>query len=78
MEKVIVETERGISVGTVAIVPRHQEEPPSDTLLKPILRVAGDDDYEKLKQNREKEIEAKGFCQKMYREARPGYAPGGC
>jgi cell fate regulator YaaT (PSP1 superfamily) len=64
MEKVIVETERGISVGTVAIVPRHQEEPPSDTLLKPILRVAGNDDHEKLKQNREKEIEAKGFCQR--------------
>lgn len=64
MEKVIVETERGLSVGTVAIVPRNQEDPPPETLLKPILRAAGSDDYEKLKQNQEKEIEAKAYCNK--------------
>jgi cell fate regulator YaaT (PSP1 superfamily) len=64
MEKVIVETERGLSVGTVAIVPRDQENPPADTPLKPILRAAGEDDHEKLKQNREKEFEAKGYCNK--------------
>jgi len=64
MEKVVVETERGVSVGTVAIVPRHQEDPPQDTPLKPILRVAGEEDHEKLQQNRERELEAKIFCNK--------------
>jgi cell fate regulator YaaT (PSP1 superfamily) len=64
MEKVIVETERGLSVGTVAIPPRGQEDPPQDIPLKPILRAAADDDREKLGQNHEKEIEAKGFCNK--------------
>jgi cell fate regulator YaaT (PSP1 superfamily) len=64
MGKVVVETERGVSIGTVAIPPRHQDELCQEIPLKPIIRVAGAEDQEKLLKNREKEIESKGFCQR--------------
>jgi len=63
MQRVIVETERGLSVGTVVIVPRHMEDIPDDTPLKPILRVASDGDLHKIEDDEDKEIEAKTFCQ---------------
>jgi cell fate regulator YaaT (PSP1 superfamily) len=60
---VIVETERGLSVGTVAVVGRSGQDVPSDPPLKPILRVASEEDQKKIEQNRNKEVEAKAFCQ---------------
>jgi cell fate regulator YaaT (PSP1 superfamily) len=64
MEKVLVETERGLSIGTIAIAPRQMEDLPECAHLKPILRIASEEDQQKVAQNREREIEAKAFCQK--------------
>lgn len=76
MEKVLVETERGLSIGTIAIAPRQMEDMPECAHLKPILRIASEEDQEKVAQNRERN-RGKGVLPQMHRETRPGYAPRG-
>jgi cell fate regulator YaaT (PSP1 superfamily) len=64
MQKVLVETERGLVMGTVAVPPRNIEIQTDAPPLKPILRIASDDDMKKEEENRERESEAKGYCKK--------------
>jgi cell fate regulator YaaT (PSP1 superfamily) len=63
LEQVVVETERGLAVGSVAIPPREVEELPNDIPLKPLIRIATPEDREKDEENKKKEGEARSFCQ---------------
>ncbi|MBA4372516.1 MAG: stage 0 sporulation protein [Thermodesulfovibrio sp.] len=59
-DRVIVESEFGLSIGTVATASSHRETSQKD--LKKVLRVAGSEDL-KIKQENEKfEREARSFC----------------
>lgn len=61
-DHVIVETARGVEFGEVVIglreVPEEQITPP----LKPVIRIAGDEDHRIERANREKEKEAFDIC----------------
>ena len=59
---VIVETARGVEMGTVLIPPKDVEEEKVIQPLKPVLRVATDDDERVVERNREKEKEALAIC----------------
>lgn len=65
---VIVETQNGTEFGTVS-VPNHEVE--DDTIVKPLrktLRIANERDFKKLSENRKKEGEAFGICEKKIEE----------
>ena len=55
---VIVETARGIEMGTVLIPPKDKVVSP----LKPVIRVATDEDEKTVERNKEKEKEAFAIC----------------
>ena len=59
---VIVETARGVEMGTVLIPPKDVEEEKVIQPLKPVLRVATDEDEKIVERNREKEKEALVIC----------------
>ena len=59
---VIVETTRGVEMGTVLIPPKEVEDEKVIQPLKPILRVATDEDEKTVERNREKEKEALIIC----------------
>ncbi len=61
-ERVIVETERGKSIGTVVVAPREFAESDSPEGLKNILRKAHQEDLEAASRNAAKEKEAYDFC----------------
>ena len=58
--QVVVESEMGLSIGTI-VIPRHSIESPEQQLKK-VLRVATDEDIETDKSNRSMEEDAKAFC----------------
>ncbi len=57
-DKVIVETSRGMEIGTVSIQNRNVPDESLKDPLKPILRLATEKDFEQVKRNKEKEREA--------------------
>ena len=59
---VIVETARGVEMGTVLIPPKEVEEDKVVQPLKPVIRVATDEDEKVMEKNREKEAEAYVIC----------------
>ena len=59
---VIVETARGIEMGTVMIAPKEVDEDKVVQPLKPVIRVATDEDEKVVEKNREKEKEAFKIC----------------
>ena len=59
---VIVETARGIEMGTVLIPPKSVEDDKVVQPLKPVLRVATDADEKKIEINKEKEKDAFAIC----------------
>ena len=61
-ERVIVETERGVVMGVVMVSEKEIDEESLETPLKPIIRIATEEDILKEKENRDKEFEAKEFC----------------
>ena len=61
-QKVMLETERGLSIGTVATPPRETEYGDSERPLKPVLRPAHDDDLATEVDNRCREVEAREYC----------------
>ena len=61
-QKVMLETERGLSIGTVATPPRETEYGDSERPLKPVLRPANDDDLAAESENRCREVEAREYC----------------
>ena len=58
----IVETARGVELGTVLIPPKEVEDEKVIQPLKPVLRIATDEDEKTIERNREKEKEAFAIC----------------
>ena len=58
----IVETARGVEMGTVLIPPRDVEDEKVIQPLKPVLRIATDEDEATVERNKEKEKEAFEIC----------------
>lgn len=67
-ENVIVETARGIECGEVAVENKDVPEEEIIHPLKPIIRLAEEDDVKIAAQNRKKEKEAFAFCEKKVSE----------
>ena len=59
----VVETARGLECGEVVIEPRQIPESQIVAPLKPVLRIADEEDRKKIEENRQKEKEALGICQ---------------
>ena len=59
---VIVETARGIEMGTVLIPPKEVDDDKVVQPLKPVMRIATDDDEKVIEKNKEKEAEAYVIC----------------
>lgn len=59
----IVETARGIEYGTVLIAPREVEDDQVVQPLKPVIRVATEEDTKTVEKNREREKSAYKTCQ---------------
>jgi len=64
---VIVETEQGISSGTVTVAPVHSDLP-HDKPLKKVIRLANEKDYQQKAKNTETEQNAYAFCLKSVKE----------
>ena len=58
----IVETARGVEMGTVLIPPKDVEDDKVIQPLKPVLRIATDEDEKMVEKNKEKEKEAFEIC----------------
>lgn len=58
----IVETARGVEMGTVLIPPRDVEDEKVIQPLKPVIRIATDEDEKTVEKNKEKEKEAFEIC----------------
>ena len=59
---VIEETARGIEMGTVLIPPKEVDDDKVVSPLKPVIRVATDEDEKTVERNKEKEKEAFAIC----------------
>lgn len=59
---VIVETARGVEMGTILIPPKEVEDEKVIQPLKPVIRIATDEDEKTVERNREKEKEAFAIC----------------
>lgn len=59
---VIVETARGVEMGTVLIPPKDVEDDKVIQPLKPVIRVATDEDEKQIEKNKEREKEAFRIC----------------
>ena len=59
---VIVETARGVEMGTVLIPPKEVEDDQVVQPLKPVIRVATDEDEKTIEKNKEREKEAFAIC----------------
>lgn len=68
MDKVIVETARGIEFGELVIPPREIDEEQAVLPLKQVIRKAGKEDELILEQNKNKEKEAFQICLKKIAE----------
>ncbi len=67
-DKVIVETARGVEFGTVVSGAREVEDSTITQPLKPVLRVATDEDKRNEEKNRQKEKEAFELCLEKIRK----------
>jgi cell fate regulator YaaT (PSP1 superfamily) len=67
-DPVIVETEKGLGFGTVAVAPQQLEEPASGKVLKKVFRKATEQDFTRRQQNKELEKEAHEYCLKCIKE----------
>lgn len=69
--KVIVETVRGLEIGTVVIANRMEDEEKCFLPLSPVIRAATEDDIKKEKENEEREKEALKICEEKVRKRNP-------
>ena len=67
-DHVIVETEKGLGFGVVAVAPRAVEEGASDKKLKKVYRLASEDDFRQVEKNAETEHYAHTFCLKCIKD----------
>ena len=65
---VIVETARGLECGSVVLSPREVPDERVQQPLRPVIRLATEEDLEQERSNREKEKEAYRICQQKIRE----------
>ena len=61
-DKVIVETARGVEFGSVVTEPKDVDDEKITPPLKPVIRVATEEDIKKEAKNKEKEKEAFSIC----------------
>lgn len=59
-DSVIVETEKGLGFGTVAVPPKENSS--GEKQYKKVYRLATESDFNQLEQNRKREKEAYGYC----------------
>lgn len=69
-DKVIVETVRGVELGEVMLANKAVPEESVVQPLKPIIRVADQNDFKRMEENAKKEKEAFEICQKKIKEHR--------
>lgn len=62
-DKVIVETARGVECGEVVMVDREINEEEFSSPIKPIIRIATEQDFKTIEKNRQKEKEAFKICE---------------
>ena len=67
---VIVETARGVEMGTVLIPPKEVDDDKVVQPLKPVIRIATDDDEKVIEKNKEKEAEAYVICKEKIADGR--------
>lgn len=67
-DKVIVETARGVEFGSVVTGPKDVEDDKITLPLKPVIRIATQEDKKKEEKNREKEKEAFDICLEKIRK----------
>ena len=67
-DHVIVETEQGLGLGTVATAPLEYEPQASDRPLKKVYRLAQEKDFEQLETNLAEEKTAHSYCVKCIKE----------
>ncbi len=67
-DKVIVETARGVEFGSVVTGIKNVEDTKITQPLKPVIRIATDEDVKKEEKNREKEKEAFEICLEKIRK----------
>lgn len=67
-DRVVVETARGVEMGTVAVAPK---EVPDDEVVQPlktVQRIATEEDFKRAEKNKEKEKEAFKICQEKIKK----------
>lgn len=62
-DKVIVETARGVECGDVVVVDREIDETKFSTPIKPIIRLATEEDLKRIERNKVKEKDAFKICE---------------
>lgn len=62
-DKVIVETARGVECGDVVMTDREIDEKQFGSPIKPIIRIANENDFKIIKKNEQKEKDAFAICQ---------------
>ncbi len=67
-DKVIVETARGVEFGSVVMGEKEVEDDKITLPLKPVIRIATEEDLKKEEKNREKEKEAFQICLEKIRK----------
>lgn len=67
-DKVIVETARGVEFGSVVVGEKEVEDDKITLPLKPVIRIATEEDIKKEEKNREKEKEAFQICVEKIRK----------
>ena len=65
---VVVETARGLEYGTIVVCPKEIDESELVSPLKPIIRVATDEDRQVYIENKEKAKETFELCQQKIKE----------
>lgn len=63
-DKVIVETARGVECGEVVLPNKMVDDEEIVAPLKPVMRVATEEDFKQIEKNKLKEKEAFGICEK--------------
>lgn len=67
-DQVIVETARGVEMGTVLTGPKEVKEEEVVSPLKPVQRIATEEDQKRAKRNKEKEKEALKICEEKIKK----------
>lgn len=66
--EVVVETARGLEYGTIVVAPKEIDESELVSPLKPIIRIATDEDKQVYLENKEKSKETFELCQQKIKE----------